>query len=88
MEMNKSFTALVFASGITASGVQADQGSGTVTFTVSVIDSPCSNAAGNDDQSVSLVPLSSAAVANGLIAGCPLPDLIFPYCKLPWLKVI
>ncbi|MGC0850362.1 fimbrial protein [Pantoea agglomerans] len=65
MKMNKLFTALVFASGMTAFGAQADQGSGTVTFTGSVIDAPCSIAAGNEDQTISLGQVSSAAVANG-----------------------
>ncbi|EMC9752132.1 fimbrial protein [Enterobacter cloacae] len=65
MKMNKLFTALVLASGMAAFGAQADQGSGTVTFTGSVIDAPCSIAAGDEDQTISLGQVSSSAVANG-----------------------
>ena len=54
MKMNKLFTALVLASGMAAFGAQADQGSGVVTFTGSVIDAPCSIAAGDEDQTISL----------------------------------
>ncbi|AEN63602.1 Fimbrial protein domain-containing protein [Enterobacter soli] len=65
MKMNKLFTALVLASGMAAFGAQADQGSGVVTFTGSVIDAPCSIAAGDEDQTISLGQVSSSAVANG-----------------------
>lgn len=60
MKMNKLFTALVLASGMAAFGAQADQGSGVVTFTGSVIDAPCSIAAGDEDQTISLGQVSSS----------------------------
>ena len=65
MKLNKIFSALVLASGVAAFGAQADQGSGVVTFTGSVIDAPCSIAAGDDDQTIDLGQVSSTAVANG-----------------------
>ncbi|CAM4305098.1 MULTISPECIES: fimbrial protein [Lelliottia] len=65
MKLNNVFSALVLASGLTAFGAQADQGSGVVTFTGSVIDAPCSVAAGDDDQTIDLGQVSSSAVANG-----------------------
>lgn len=65
MKTNNLFAAFVLASGVTAFGVQADQGSGVVTFTGSVIDAPCSIVTGDDDQSISLGQVSSAAIAKG-----------------------
>lgn len=66
MKLNKIVSALVLASGMTVFGVSAaDQGSGVVTFTGSVIDAPCSVAAGDEDQIISLGQVSNSAVANG-----------------------
>jgi P pilus assembly protein, pilin FimA len=65
MKLNKIFAVLALASGVTAFGAQADSGSGVVTFTGSVIDAPCSVAAGDEDQTISLGQVSSTAVANG-----------------------
>lgn len=65
MKLNSIFSALVLASGVAAFGVQADEGSGTVTFTGSVIDAPCSIAAGDEDQTISLGQVNTATIANG-----------------------
>ncbi|WP_448868846.1 fimbrial protein [Enterobacter ludwigii] len=65
MKFNKTLSAMVLASGLVTFGAQADQGSGMVTFTGSVIDAPCSIAAGDEDQTISLGQVSSSAVANG-----------------------
>jgi type 1 fimbria pilin len=43
----------------------ADQGSGTVTFTGSIIDAPCSITPTTADQTVDLGQVSSAALADG-----------------------
>jgi type 1 fimbria pilin len=65
MKLNKILLVMTLASGVSAFGVQADAGSGVVTFTGSVIDAPCSVTAGDEDQTISLGQVSSTAVANG-----------------------
>ncbi|MGP6457477.1 fimbrial protein [Enterobacter ludwigii] len=65
MKLNKIVSAIILASGVMVFGAQADSGSGVVTFTGSVIDAPCSIAAGDEDQTISLGQVSSSAVANG-----------------------
>ncbi|HHQ4671700.1 fimbrial protein [Aeromonas sp. s10] len=68
MKMNNIALATVLALGLGMSSFAnaADQGSGTVTFTGSIIDAPCSIAPGSIDQTVNLGAVSNVALAaNG-----------------------
>lgn len=68
------FNRLVFALGlgavmVTGAANAADQGHGTVRFTGSIIDAPCSISGDSDGQEVNLGEVSSAALAkNGTSA--------------------
>jgi type 1 fimbria pilin len=65
MKLNKVMMAAVLAFG-TVSGVQAaDQGHGTVTFTGSIIDAPCSIDPNTVDQTVDLGAVSNVALLDG-----------------------
>ncbi|RSM23111.1 fimbria A protein [Aeromonas salmonicida] len=67
MKMNNIALATVMAMGLGMASFAnaADQGSGKVTFTGSIIDAPCSIAPGYDDQTVSLGAVSNVLLANG-----------------------
>jgi type 1 fimbria pilin len=65
MNMNKLVVAIAMASGLTISAVNAaDQGHGTVTFTGSIIDAPCSIAPDSVDQTINLGEVSSVALKD------------------------
>jgi type 1 fimbria pilin len=65
MKLNKIMMAAVLAFG-TVSGVQAaDQGHGTVTFTGSIIDAPCSIDPNTVDQTVDLGAVSNVSLLDG-----------------------
>lgn len=65
MKLNKLIVALgmVMAAG---SANAADQGHGTITFTGSIIDSPCSITAESVNQTVELGQISNSALNQGL----------------------
>lgn len=63
MNLNKTLLAAVIAFG-SASMAHADQGSGKVTFTGSIIDSPCSIAPDSLDQTVEMGQISNAALKD------------------------
>lgn len=68
MKMNKIALATVMAMGLGMASFAnaADQGSGTVTFTGSIIDAPCSIAPDSMDQTVNLGAVSNVVLgANG-----------------------
>lgn len=69
MKMNKIVIATSLALGIvsfaSAAAPTADQGHGTVTFTGSIIDSPCSINPDSVDQTVNLGEVSSTALKDG-----------------------
>lgn len=64
MKLNKIMMAAMLTLGV-ASAAQADQGHGTVTFTGSIIDAPCSIDPDTVDQTVDLGQVSNVALANG-----------------------
>ncbi|WP_337039485.1 fimbrial protein [Serratia marcescens] len=67
MNMNKILLAMVMVSGISAFTVNAaesDQGSGSITFTGSIIDTPCSIAPESSNQTVNLGQVSNVLLAN------------------------
>ncbi|ANS41620.1 fimbrial protein [Serratia inhibens] len=64
MKLNKIMMAAVLAFGV-ASVAQADQGHGTVSFTGSIIDAPCSIEPAAMDQTVNLGQVSNATLDKG-----------------------
>lgn len=65
MKFNKIASAVVLSMGMVAFGANAaDQGSGSVTFTGSIIDAPCSIHPDSVDQVVELGQVASAALKN------------------------
>lgn len=66
MNMKKIVIAVGLASGMVMGAANAaDQGHGTVTFTGSIIDAPCSISQDTQDQVVKLGEVSSVALKNG-----------------------
>lgn len=66
MKFNKVASALVLSMGMVAFGASAaDQGSGSVTFTGSIIDAPCSIAPDSVDQEVYLGQVAKNALLGG-----------------------
>ncbi|AVN35465.1 fimbrial protein [Serratia marcescens] len=64
MKLNKIMIAAVIAFGA-SSAAYADQGHGTVTFTGSIIDAPCSITPETVDQTVDLGQVSNVALKDG-----------------------
>ncbi|CAI1057864.1 fimbrial protein [Serratia entomophila] len=65
MKLNKIMMAAVIAFGASSLAHAADQGHGTVTFTGSIIDAPCSIAPETADQTVDLGQVSNVALKDG-----------------------
>jgi type 1 fimbria pilin len=69
MNMNKNLIAAVLATmamgSLVSTAHAANQGSGTVTFTGSIINAPCSIAPESADQTVNLGSVSNKALADG-----------------------
>lgn len=66
MKLSKMASFLVLSMGMVAFGANAaDQGSGSVTFTGSIIDAPCSIAPDSVDQEVSLGQVTKTALMQG-----------------------
>ncbi|AVE51385.1 type 1 fimbrial protein [Serratia marcescens] len=71
MKLNKIMLAAVMAFGVSSLAHAANQGSGTVTFSGSIIDAPCSIAPESIDQTVELGAISNVALKNGSKASTP-----------------
>ena len=65
MKMNKILLATVMAFGFSSMAHAANQGSGKVTFTGSIIVSPCSISPESIDQTIPLGEASNTALKNG-----------------------
>jgi P pilus assembly protein, pilin FimA len=66
MNLNKKILATVLVFGISSFAVNAaDQGHGTVTFTGSIIDAPCSINPDSIDQTVNLGQVANVALEDG-----------------------
>ncbi|EKN6363984.1 type 1 fimbrial protein [Yersinia enterocolitica] len=65
MKLNKTILAAGLVLGFAFMANAADQGQGTVTFNGSIIDAPCSIAAGSDAQTVEMGQISNVALQNG-----------------------
>lgn len=72
MKMNKIVLGVALAMGI-SSFAQADQGHGTVTFTGSIVDAPCSIDPDSIDQTVNLGQVSNVALAADSNKGSSTP---------------
>ncbi|MFC0227464.1 fimbrial protein [Serratia aquatilis] len=73
MKLNNIAMATVMAFGL-VSFANADQGSGKITFTGSIIDAPCSIAAGSLDQTIPLGAVSNVALAANGNTGMSSPE--------------
>ncbi|CAI1948296.1 MULTISPECIES: fimbrial protein [Serratia] len=65
MQLNKIMLAAVMAFGMSSVAHAADSGKGTVTFTGSIVDAPCSISPETVDQTVSLGQVSNVALKDG-----------------------
>ncbi|CNI00952.1 fimbrial protein [Yersinia pekkanenii] len=65
MKLNKTILAAALVLGFASMANAADQGHGTVTFTGSIIDAPCSIAPESVDQTVELGQISNVVLQNG-----------------------
>ncbi|MEW5494368.1 fimbrial protein [Enterobacter cloacae] len=65
MKLNKIMAAAVVALGITSVAHAANQGSGQVTFSGSIIDAPCSISPESVDQTVELGQVSNSLLKKG-----------------------
>ncbi|AJJ65177.1 fimbrial protein [Yersinia aldovae] len=65
MKLNKTILAAGLVLGFASVAHAADQGHGTVTFTGSIIDAPCSITPDTVDQTVNLGQISNVALTNG-----------------------
>lgn len=63
--MKKVILATLISGAMSASALAVDAGSGTVTFTGSIIEAPCSIAPGAENQEVALGQVSNVTLANG-----------------------
>lgn len=88
MKLNKIMMAAVVAFGMSSVAHAADQGHGTVTFTGSIIDAPCSIHPDSVDQTVEMGSISNAALKNG---GKSVPrefDIKLEQCDTSTLKTV
>lgn len=63
--MKKVILATLISGAMSASALAVDAGSGTVTFTGSIIEAPCSIAPGEENQEVALGQVSNVTLAAG-----------------------
>ncbi|WP_368877481.1 fimbrial protein [Providencia vermicola] len=63
--MKKIILATLISGAMSASALAVDAGSGTVTFTGSIIEAPCSIAPGEENQEVALGQVSNVTLATG-----------------------
>ncbi|MEG5668226.1 fimbrial protein [Enterobacter roggenkampii] len=91
MNMKKIVLAVAMASGMAMGAAHAaspDQGHGTVTFTGSIIDAPCSISPDTIDQTVNLGEISSVALKDGGTSQ-PRPfDIKLEQCDTTTLKTV
>ncbi|CQD32378.1 fimbrial protein [Yersinia mollaretii] len=88
MKMNKIVLGLSLAFGIAAFANAADQGHGTVTFTGSIIDAPCSISSETANQEVDLGSVSNVVLKNGG-KSVPQPfDIKLEQCDPTTLKTV
>ncbi|CAI0905519.1 fimbrial protein [Serratia proteamaculans] len=87
MKLNKIMMAAVLVFGA-ASVAQADQGHGTVTFTGSIIDAPCSIDPTSIDQTVDLGQVSNVALAKGGTSRPENFEIKLVNCSLETVKTV
>lgn len=88
MKLNKTVLGMSLAFGIVAFANAADQGHGTVTFSGSIIDAPCSISSETANQEVNLGAVSNVALKGG---GKSVPqsfDIKLEQCDPATLKTV
>ncbi|AKJ43418.1 fimbrial protein [Pragia fontium] len=73
MKLNKIVLAVSLAFGVASFAQAADQGHGTITFTGSIIDAPCSIAPETADQTVDLGQVANTALTANSNTGTSVP---------------
>ncbi|AIN18958.1 fimbrial family protein [Yersinia rochesterensis] len=88
MKMNKTILAAALVLGFASVANAADQGQGTVTFNGSIIDAPCSIAAGSDAQTVEMGQISNVALQNGGKSSSHNFQIKLESCDIATLKTV
>ncbi|CNI75243.1 MULTISPECIES: fimbrial protein [Yersinia] len=88
MKLNKTILAAGLVLGFASMANAADQGQGTVTFNGSIIDAPCSIAAGSDSQTVEMGQISNVALQNGGKSQSRVFDIKLENCDITTLKTV
>ncbi|CNE29644.1 fimbrial protein [Yersinia mollaretii] len=88
MKLNKTILAAALVLGFASVANAADQGQGTVTFNGSIIDAPCSIAAGSDSQTVEMGQVSNVALQNGGKSKARDFDIKLENCDTTTLKTV
>ncbi|MDN0122962.1 fimbrial protein [Yersinia aleksiciae] len=88
MKLNKTILAAALVLGFASVANAADQGQGTVTFNGSIIDAPCSIAAGSDSQTVEMGQISNVALQNGGRSSSHDFDIKLENCDITTLKTV
>ncbi|AKP34395.1 fimbrial protein [Yersinia aleksiciae] len=88
MKLNKTILAAALVLGFASVANAADQGQGTVTFNGSIIDAPCSIAAGSDSQTVEMGQISNVALQNGGRSSSHDFDIKLENCDTTTLKTV
>ncbi|MBC3216010.1 MULTISPECIES: fimbrial protein [Serratia] len=91
MKLNKIMLAAVLSFGALSAAHAAPGGSGTVTFTGSIIDAPCSIAPGSDNQTKDLGQVSKTRLAQNGNTGFSMPvpfDIQLQDCDIATMKTV
>lgn len=89
MNANKIALAIAVLSGIAMGSANAtDQGHGTVTFTGSIIDAPCSITPDSVDQTVKLGEVSNVALKDGGTSSPQPFNIKLEQCDISTLKTV
>jgi type 1 fimbria pilin len=88
MKLNKIMMATVLAFGTISGAQAADQGHGTVTFTGSIIDAPCSIDPNSIDQTVDLGAVSNVSLLNGGTSSPKPFEIHLEKCSLTTAKTV
>jgi len=88
MKLNKIMMAAVLTFGTVSGAQAADQGHGTVTFTGSIIDAPCSIDPDTVDQTVALGSVSNVALVDGGTSSPKPFEIRLEKCSLDTAKTV
>jgi type 1 fimbria pilin len=88
MKLNALVVATLMALGTTSATHAADQGSGTITFTGSIIEAPCTISQENSEQTIDLGQISNASLANGGMSQPREFKVTLENCALSTMKTV